>query len=736
MIHMAMEKKDTNSDAKGKVRRYFIDSYDLYENLFTSLKDETVFYKTPDVLRLPLIFYYGHTAAVYINKLILAGLLEERVNLYFDTLFETGVDENSWDDTDNFRMGGKLIWPSVREVQKYRDDVKKTILKLIDTKPMDVPVTQDSPWWSLFMGIEHERIHFETSLVLYRQLPIKYVSRPDNWVYGPLTADPPVTKNSMLKVQSCTVTVGKPRDFPSYGWDNEYGEWTVRVPEFEASKYLVTNREFLEFVEAGGYENKTYWSDEGWKWRSFRKAKHPSFWVCNQACKSGCGNDLADYSHCCLATSDNDINGNEYHLQYKYRGIFDVIDMPLDWPAEVNYFEAKAYCAWKGPEYRLLTEAEHHAIRGPQSPITTGTTCDFIHPEDFKANINMKYASSTPVNMFPANEKGFHDVFGNVWCWLEDKFNGLPGFEPHYLYVDFSTVNCDGKHGIMVGCSWASTGRFASRFVRSFFRPHFFQHVGFHVAKSVNPAPPPVRLVSTDVYTLGIGVDTSRIKIPGIDEGKAMHPSANKQYVIDTDEFHRKEILKQYGNMLNDPFTDVCLEYVSQCNSGTGLALSLLCSVGRQAFELSKHFDKVLGIDYSARLVDTALKLQKEGRVKLTDYDSSVYIPDKSRAERITFKQLSWLPNEVGSFNLVAFSGLARLVCPKAWLVRMREIVKPQGLLIITPCEDCDAEKIAEYLGNRFTLIEKIKISIEHGNDEDMHVRDSCQSNVLIWTRH
>ena len=46
--------------------------------------------------------------------------------------------------------------------------------------------------------------------------------------------------------------------------------------------------------------------------------------------------------------------------------MFEVIDMPMDWPAEVNYHEAKAYCTWKGPEFRLPTEAEHHLIRGPQ----------------------------------------------------------------------------------------------------------------------------------------------------------------------------------------------------------------------------------------------------------------------------------------------------------------------------------------------------------------------------------
>jgi formylglycine-generating enzyme required for sulfatase activity len=44
--------------------------------------------------------------------------------------------------------------------------------------------------------------------------------------------------------------------------------------------------------------------------------------------------------------------------------MFDLVDLPMDWPVVVNYHEAKAYCAWKGPDYRLPTEAEHHAMRG------------------------------------------------------------------------------------------------------------------------------------------------------------------------------------------------------------------------------------------------------------------------------------------------------------------------------------------------------------------------------------
>ena len=53
------------------------------------------------------------------------------------------------------------------------------------------------------------------------------------------------------------------------------------VPSFEASEYPISNLEFYQFIKAGGYENQDYWTKEGWKWRTYREAKHPMFWVCN-----------------------------------------------------------------------------------------------------------------------------------------------------------------------------------------------------------------------------------------------------------------------------------------------------------------------------------------------------------------------------------------------------------------------------------------------------------------------
>jgi len=71
--------------------------------------DEQYFYKCPDRLRLPLIFYLCHTATLYVNKLLLAGMIEKRVNRHFEIMFETGVDEMSWDDTvsKRVRWGGE-----------------------------------------------------------------------------------------------------------------------------------------------------------------------------------------------------------------------------------------------------------------------------------------------------------------------------------------------------------------------------------------------------------------------------------------------------------------------------------------------------------------------------------------------------------------------------------------------------------------------------------------------------
>lgn len=681
---------DLTSCTKEQIKQYFENSYNLNESLFTALKDDTVMTKCPDRLRLPLIFYYAHTAVVYVNKLILAGLLKERVNFEFEKIFETGVDEMSWDDTENYRMGGSYQWPSVEDTVQYRRKVRQIVLDIIDNTPLELPITMESRWWALLMGMEHERIHLETSSVLIRQLPVDMVCIPEGWRYAPIDNANVPKENLMIRVDGKAVTFGKPKNFPSYGWDNEYGEVTCFVPSFEASEYLVTNAEFLEFVKHDGYNKQEFWSEEGWRWRCFRQAQHPMFWICNKGCKSGCGSDLATYSHCRFP--DNAMTtSNGFNMPYKYRAIFDILDLPLTWPVDVNYHEAKAFCQWKGSEYRLLSEAEHNAIRGQQISPKVGTSCDLIFSGGKSCNHNIEYGSSTPVNLYPANELGFYDVFGNVWQWTEDQFNGLCQ-DTHWLYDDFSSPCYDGKHNVILGGSWISTGDEASRFARFAFRRHFLQHAGFRVARTVQKKTDkieiPTRIVNTEVYILGCGVEENKLSIDKDKVKPIIVPSTNIHYHFESVDKLKGILEQEFGFRKSFPVAvaDFCKELAE--NNDTKSALWIGAGSGRGPLLLSDTFEEVLATDVVARFLDTAMAIQKgqnvsfkadDGRVINAKLDANV-IPD-----RVLFKQFTWIPNEVGInlYDMTIVTFLERTQQPKAWLLRLSEITKNNGLVVI-----------------------------------------------------
>ena len=107
-------------DAKGKLRslplpnlssvtreaakEYFDNSWTLYETLFAGLNGEEYFYRPPvHGLRHPQIFYYGHTACLYVNKLRVSGVLSKPVNPYFESIFEVGVG----------KFGRDFVWNEV-----------------------------------------------------------------------------------------------------------------------------------------------------------------------------------------------------------------------------------------------------------------------------------------------------------------------------------------------------------------------------------------------------------------------------------------------------------------------------------------------------------------------------------------------------------------------------------------------------------------------------------------------
>lgn len=434
----------TAEEKRQEIRDYFLKTYTVYEKLFEVMKDDESYYLTADPLRHPLVFYFGHTATFFINKLVLAKLLDKRINPTYESIFAIGVDEMSWDDLNQEHYK----WPKIVDIQCYRDAVKDKILELIDTMPLSMPISWESPFWPILMGIEHERIHLETSSVLIRQLPLSRVVPSSFWKICPV--DTPVVQNELIGVHGTNLRLAKQKNDALYGWDNEYGVHESTIKDFKASKYLVSNAEFLAFIEDDGYENARFWSEEGWKWRCYKEARMPLFW-------------------------------RKTDERYCLRTMAEEMDMPWSWPVEVNYLEAKAFCNWKsekeGKSIRLPSEDEWYVLRD-------------LHVRDDEpfwdkapGNVNLEYfASSVPIDTFAFGD--FYDVIGNVWQWTETPINGFDGFEVHPLYDDFSVPTFDDRHNIIKGGSWISTGNELIRASRYAFRRHFYQHAGFRYVES------------------------------------------------------------------------------------------------------------------------------------------------------------------------------------------------------------------------------------------------------------
>ena len=165
---------------RDEILKYFQNTWELTEILFSSLVTEEAFYRRPyHKTRHPLIFYYAHPVCFYVNKLLVSGLIQDPVNREFELLFETGVDEMTWDD---LHESDQEIWPTLKDVRAYRDQVYTIVTDVIKMHPsFDEPITQAKASWSLVMAFEHERIHLETSSVLIRELPHELVRKPKDW---------------------------------------------------------------------------------------------------------------------------------------------------------------------------------------------------------------------------------------------------------------------------------------------------------------------------------------------------------------------------------------------------------------------------------------------------------------------------------------------------------------------------------------------------------------------------
>ncbi len=411
------------------------------------LLQPSVLYERPIRERHRVIFYLGHLEAFDWN------LLHARLDIKsfcpeFDRLFAFGIDP----------VGGGLPsdqpsdWPSLNEVREYQAKVRRTLDEKISDELRQSGVrTRDgfSLETLLNVAIEHRLMHVETLAYMLHQLPFdKKVLRPRSL---PAQITSPATDSTasprMVVIPSGVVTLGQSRDAQTFGWDNEYEMHETFVPAFEIDEFMVSNRQYLDFIAAGGYETRAFWSESDWNWKFAQGISHPVFW--------------------------NKSNG-----AWLLRLMFEEIPLPLDWPVYVSHAEAVAYARWAGKALPTEEEWQRAALAGTRGEeILSPWDNESSAQANGKANGNFDFNryDPVPVNAFPENRSAFgvHGMLGNGWEWTSTVFAPFSGFTPFPFYPGYSADFFDGKHFVMKGGSARTAACMLRPTFRNWFQAHY-----------------------------------------------------------------------------------------------------------------------------------------------------------------------------------------------------------------------------------------------------------------------
>lgn len=403
------------------------------------LIDPSAYYSRPIALRNPIVFYEGHLPAFSVLALLRRGLGRPAVDDRLEKLFERGIDPDSAEAAVP-RSGASTAWPERAEVLAFAARADEAMLDALTTADLAVDRPAMPHAQGLYTALEHEAMHQETLLYMWHRLPWDQKRKPEGVRYE---TDAVHRTDGAIVIPAGRATLGAPRDTAPFGWDNEFDAHEVEVPAFNIDRHSVTNADFLEFVDAGGYRDERLWSPDDWTWLRAEQVAHPAFWIRRDG-------------------------------QWFWRGMFEAIALPHAWPVYASQAEASAYARWKGR--RLPTEPEFHraAFCSPDA-VERAFPWGDAPPDASRGNFDFASWEPIPAGARPggASAWGVHDLVGNGWEWTSTVFEPFDGFEPMASYPEYSADFFDGQHYVMKGGSPATSAELLRRSFRNWFRPNY-----------------------------------------------------------------------------------------------------------------------------------------------------------------------------------------------------------------------------------------------------------------------
>jgi ergothioneine biosynthesis protein EgtB len=392
----------------------------------------------PIPLRNPICFYEGHLPAFAVNTLLKRGLGRPGVDEKLEGLFERGIDP----EDEKVTPAGASAWPSRSAIRRFGEAAGRLVLDALehaDVTDESHPVLAGG--LAVHTVLEHDPMHHETLAYILHRLPYGQKIRPASLAAPRIGGEPPARRTARVPAGRATLGAA-PGEIP-FGWDNEFPRLSVDVGAFDIDVDSVTNRDYLEFVNAGGYENEALWDEDGWIWRAEQQARHPLFWELHRGA-------------------------------WMWRGMWDLVPLPMAWPVYVSHSEASAYARWK--KRRLPTEAEYHrAAYGTPEGVERAHPWGEEPADATRGHFDSANADPMPVGSHPRGTSawGVRDLVGNGWEWTSSVFEPFPGFQPMPSYPQYSADFFDGKHFVMKGASPVTATELIRRSFRNWFRPTY-----------------------------------------------------------------------------------------------------------------------------------------------------------------------------------------------------------------------------------------------------------------------
>lgn len=323
----------------------------------------------------------------------------------------------------------------------------------------------------------------------------------------------------------------------------------------------------------------------------------------------------------------------------------------------------------------------------------------FITSRQIGVNSNLSYSSPSPVNAFPPNSQGFHDVHGNAWEWTLDYFSPLPGFEVHRLYEDFSTPCFDGLHHVIQGSSFMSTGNEASIYSRYHFRPHFLQHASFRLVEQSED-----RLITSDTDAPGpyVGSYPFRRSVAGMKQSISDQATKvdlrstllSKHFGAAQLNFSAPNGYEAMTKLIVDEFNKAIGPNKSLTNAKV---LDVGCGAGGFSLRVAPLVGRVIAFDYDNAAIELAREMHTAGRAmyhlrsegELIDSVEVLSPGNGVKSDSVEFHCADpmCLPAELHGFDVVVLNDILDAVSsPNSVLGRLggpRGLLSPGGLLIV-----------------------------------------------------